>query len=44
MAEQGLAREAADYGITYGLEVVNRYLTNILNTAQQVRHAPASTP
>lgn len=32
---KGLAREAADYGITYGLEVVNRYLTNILNTAQQ---------
>ncbi|KAK9824976.1 hypothetical protein WJX81_002463 [Elliptochloris bilobata] len=28
-----LTAEAADYGITYGLEVVNRYETNMLNTA-----------
>jgi sugar phosphate isomerase/epimerase len=33
---QTVAAEAADYGIEYGLEVVNRYETNILNTAQQV--------
>ena len=33
--EQELAAEAADYGLIYGLEVVNRYETNILNTAQQ---------
>ncbi|KAK9909828.1 hypothetical protein WJX75_008097 [Coccomyxa subellipsoidea] len=32
-----VASEAADYGIEYGLEVVNRYETNILNTAQQAR-------
>ncbi len=34
---QELAAEAADYGITYGLEVVNRYESNILNTASQAR-------
>lgn len=33
---QELAKEAADYNIVWGLEVVNRYITNILNTAQQV--------
>ncbi|CAL8467552.1 g7090 [Coccomyxa elongata] len=32
-----VAAEAADYGIEYGLEVVNRYETNILNTAQQAK-------
>ncbi|EIE24548.1 xylose isomerase domain-containing protein [Coccomyxa subellipsoidea C-169] len=32
-----VASEAADYGIEYGLEVVNRYETNILNTAQQAK-------
>lgn len=36
---QEVASEAADYGIEYGLEVVNRYETNILNTAQQVSSA-----
>lgn len=36
MLVQEVAAEAADYGIEYGLEVVNRYETNILNTAQQV--------
>lgn len=30
-----LAVRAADYGITLGLEVINRYETNILNTADQ---------
>ncbi|KAK9790359.1 hypothetical protein WJX73_006466 [Symbiochloris irregularis] len=30
-----LCKEAADYGLIYGLEVVNRYETNILNTAAQ---------
>lgn len=34
---QELAKEAADYGLIYGLEVVNRYETNILNTAAQVQ-------
>lgn len=33
---QALAREAADHNITWGLEVVNRYVSNIINTAQQV--------
>lgn len=33
---QALAKEAADHNITWGLEVVNRYVSNILNTAQQV--------
>lgn len=33
---QQLSKEAADYGLEYGLEVVNRYETNILNTAVQV--------
>lgn len=33
---QEVVSEAADMGITYGLEVVNRYETNILNTAVQV--------
>ena len=37
---QELCKEAADYGLIYGLEVVNRYETNILNTAAQVA-APA---
>ncbi|KAK9805970.1 hypothetical protein WJX73_009800 [Symbiochloris irregularis] len=32
---KALAREAADHNITWGLEVVNRYVSNILNTAQQ---------
>lgn len=30
---QGLADEAADLGITLGLEAVNRYETNVINTA-----------
>lgn len=30
--------EAADLGITLGLEVINRYETNVLNTAVQVSH------
>jgi D-psicose/D-tagatose/L-ribulose 3-epimerase len=34
-ALQRLARRAADSGITLGLEVVNRYETNLLNTATQ---------
>ena len=34
---QELTAEAADYGITWGLEVVNRYESNILNTASKVR-------
>jgi D-psicose/D-tagatose/L-ribulose 3-epimerase len=34
-ALQRLARRAADGGITLGLEVVNRYETNLLNTATQ---------
>ena len=40
---QEVVSEAADMGITYGLEVVNRYETNILNTAVQVPlcHPPA---
>ena len=33
---QELADVAADYGIEYGLEVVNRYETNICNTGVQV--------
>lgn len=32
-----LARRAADRGITLGLEVVNRYETNLFNTAAQAR-------
>ena len=36
MAVQEVAQKAADYGINYGLEVVNRYETNILNTSYQV--------
>lgn len=36
MALQEVAQKAADYGINYGLEVVNRYETNILNTSYQV--------
>src|SRR5450755_2963501 len=34
-ALQRLARRAADSGITLGLEVVNRYETNLFNTAAQ---------
>lgn len=34
-ALQRLARRAADSGITLGLEVVNRYETNVFNTAAQ---------
>ena len=30
-----MASEAADLGITLGLEVINRYETNVLNTAVQ---------
>lgn len=30
-----VARKAADYGITLGIEVVNRYETNLFNTAQE---------
>lgn len=37
MGLQEVAQKAADYGINYGLEVVNRYETNILNTSYQVR-------
>ena len=37
MIIQEVAQKAADYGINYGLEVVNRYETNILNTSYQVR-------
>lgn len=33
---QELTAEAADYGITWGLEVVNRYESNVLNTASKV--------
>ena len=36
-----MAKKAADYGINYGLEVVNRYETNILNTSYQVSHTRA---
>ena len=41
---QEIGAEAADLGINVGLEVINRYETNILNTAAQV-HAgiPSST-
>ncbi|WP_132875053.1 sugar phosphate isomerase/epimerase family protein [Tamaricihabitans halophyticus] len=31
----GLAGDAADAGVTIGLEVVNRYESNVLNTAEQ---------
>jgi D-psicose/D-tagatose/L-ribulose 3-epimerase len=34
-ALRGLAQQAAASGITLGLEVVNRYESNLLNTAQQ---------
>lgn len=34
-AMKDVAAKAADYGITVGLEVVNRYETNLLNTAAQ---------
>jgi D-psicose/D-tagatose/L-ribulose 3-epimerase len=34
-AVQKLCDEAADSGITLGLEIVNRYESNLLNTAQQ---------
>ena len=37
---QELADVAADYGIEYGLEVVNRYETNICNTGVQVHIGP----
>lgn len=43
MTVQELAKEAADYGLIYGLEVVNRYETNILNVAQQVRQMVGHT-
>ena len=33
---QEMAVEAADLGIVLGLEVINRYETNLLNTAVQV--------
>lgn len=33
---QDITAQAADLGITYGLEVINRYESNILNTALQV--------
>ena len=36
-----MAKKAADYGINYGLEVVNRYETNILNTSYQVSQTRA---
>ena len=32
---QKLADQAADKGVTLGLEVVNRYETNVMNTANQ---------
>ena len=32
---KGLARRASDAGVTLGLEVVNRYETNLLNTAAE---------
>ena len=40
IAVQELADVAADYGIDYGLEVVNRYETNICNTGVQVHISP----
>lgn len=33
---QELAVVAADLGLEYGLEVVNRYETNLINTASRV--------
>ncbi len=33
---QEIGAEAADLGISVGLEIINRYETNILNTAAQV--------
>lgn len=35
-----MAVEAADLGITLGLEVINRYETNVLNTAVQASIRP----
>jgi D-psicose/D-tagatose/L-ribulose 3-epimerase len=32
---QGIADRAADKGVTIGLEVVNRYETNVINTMSQ---------
>ena len=37
---QEIGAEAADMGINVGLEIINRYETNILNTAAQVHAAP----
>lgn len=37
---QEIASEAADLGITLGLEVINRYETNVLNTAVQASCCP----
>ena len=34
---QEIGAEAADLGINIGLEIINRYETNILNTAAQVQ-------
>lgn len=34
-AVRRVARRAADEGVTLGLEVVNRYESNLLNTAEQ---------
>lgn len=33
---QEMAKVAADLGLTFGLEVINRYESNILNTGHQV--------
>ena len=39
---QELSNIAQDLGLDYGLEVVNRYETNLLNTAYQVNfHLPS---
>ena len=39
---QELANRANDLGLEYGLEVVNRYETNIANTAYQVNNLSES--
>lgn len=36
-ALKDVAAQAADCGVTVGLEVINRYETNVLNTAEQAR-------
>lgn len=43
-AYKRLAVEAEDRGITIGLEVVNRYETNVLNTAVQAMQVIDEVP